>query len=383
MSERQEPLVSVLTPVYNGEEFLAECIESVLAQTYSNWEYIIINNCSTDRTLEIALDYAKKDSRILVRSNDGFVGVIENHNIAFTLLSSRAKYCKVVSADDFIFPDCLAKIVDFAEANPSAGIIGSYQLSGDLIKWQGFQYPRAVFSGLEICRHFFLLPQVFVEGKPIFGFGTPTSLLYRADLVRESKGKFYPNSSPHADTSACFEVLRNSSFGFVYHVLSYERTHATTQSSKSKELNRYLSAFLNDLQQYGPFYLTKEELEREIDKQLAAYHQFLGINYLIGFRKKEFWSYHKSRLEELGHPLKRLVLLRAGLAAILKEALNPEQAVRKLRKQFFLASTDVPVHAAPQRRTNLETVPRTSKASEPIDISSSPERSSGSPPNRR
>jgi|SRR5579859_3335213 len=372
MSERQEPLVSVLTPVYNGEEFLAECIESILAQTYPNWEYIIVNNCSTDRTLEIALDYAKKDSRIRVRSNDRFVGVIENHNIAFTLLPSMAKYCKVVSADDFLFPDCLAKMVDFAEANPSVGIIGSYQLSGDLIKWQGFQYPRAVFSGLEICRHFFLLPQVFVEGKPIIGFGTPTSLLYSADLVRESSGKFYPNSSPHADTSACFEVLRNSSFGFVYHVLSYERTHATTQSSKSKELNRYLSAFLNDLQQYGPFYLTKKELEREIGKQLAAYHQFLGINYLIGFRGKEFWSYHKSRLEELGYPLKRLVLLKAGLAAVLKEAMNPEQAVGKLWKLISPGSKELPVRAVPPSSVKPATVPRNSVVAEPINIARKP-----------
>ena len=372
MSEGQGPLVSVLTPVYNGEEFLVECIESVLGQTYSNWEYIIVNNCSTDRTLGIARDYAKKDSRIRVQSNDRFVGVIENHNIAFTLMSSTAKYCKVVSADDFLFPDCLAKMVDFAEANPCVGVLGAYQLSGSLIKWQGFQYPRAIFPGLEICRHFFFLPQVFVEDKPIFGFGTPTSLLYRADLVRESGGKFYPNSSPHADTSACFEVLRKSSFGFLYQVLSYERTHAATQSSKSKDLNRYCSAFLNDLQQYGPSYLTKEELEREVNKQLGGYYHFLGITYLIGFRGKEFWSYHESRLEELGYPLKRLVLLKAGLIAILKEALNPEQAIRKLWKRLFPVSKDLPVQAAPPNSVNLETVPGTSEPTEPIEIARRP-----------
>ena len=57
-----EPLVSVLKrhPVYNGEDYLAECIESVLKQTYKNYEYIIANNCSTDRTLDIPLDYAQK-----------------------------------------------------------------------------------------------------------------------------------------------------------------------------------------------------------------------------------------------------------------------------------------------------------------------------------
>src|SRR5690242_20501129 len=60
MSLPDKPFVSVLTPVYNGEAYLAECIESVLAQTYPNFEYIIVNNCSKDRTLEIAQSYAKK-----------------------------------------------------------------------------------------------------------------------------------------------------------------------------------------------------------------------------------------------------------------------------------------------------------------------------------
>ena len=61
MSLGQEPLVTVLTPVYNGEDFLAQCIESILAQDYRNFEYIIVNNCSKDRTLEIAQSYAEKD----------------------------------------------------------------------------------------------------------------------------------------------------------------------------------------------------------------------------------------------------------------------------------------------------------------------------------
>src|SRR5207245_2327968 len=150
MPMHEEPLVSVVTPVYNGESFLAVCIESVLMQTFRNFEYILVNNCSTDRSLDIALHYAKRDSRIRVHSNDSFVGVIENHNIAFSLISPAAKYCKVVSADDFLFPECITRMVEVAEANPSVGIVGSYQLSGSYIRWQGFQYPRTVLPGLEL-----------------------------------------------------------------------------------------------------------------------------------------------------------------------------------------------------------------------------------------
>ena len=275
-----EPLVTVLTPVYNGADFLAECIESVLHQTYRNFEYIIVNNCSTDRSLEIALDYAKKDSRIRVHNNDHFVGVIENHNLAFGLISSSAKYCKVVSADDYIFRDCLSRMVEFAEANPSVGIVGSYQLCGNVIKCQGCTYPKTVFTGREICRRFLFLRQVFLEGQPILGFGSPTSILYCADLIRDSGGRFYPNPSPHSDTSACFAQLRSTCFGFVYQVLSYERSHRETQTSRSVSMNRHASAFIDDLLNYGRSYLSDDEFTRLLKTRLNGYRRYLAIEYL-------------------------------------------------------------------------------------------------------
>jgi len=328
MLTHDEPLVSVVTPVYNGEDFLAECIESVLKQTYQNYEYIIVNNCSTDRTLQIALDYAQKDSRIRVHNNEKFVAVIANHNIAFGLISPEAKYCKVVSADDFIFPDCISRMVELAEANPSVGIVGSYQLSGDLVRWQGFRYPRAVVSGVDMCR------RMFLGGDKTFGFGSPTSILYRADLVR-SRAEFYPNASPHSDTSACFECLRTSDFGFVYEILSFERTHSETQSSASVQLNRYTSATLNDVICYGPFFLDREEQAKKLDETLKEYHRFLAVNYFGGFKGKEFWDYHKGRLAELGYPLTRLALLKAAVITVLKESVNPGQALAKLRRRAF------------------------------------------------
>lgn len=334
MNSPSEPLVTVVTPVYNGDSFLAECIDSVLAQTYKNYEYIIVNNCSTDRSLEIASRYAEKYGRVRVHTNKTFVGVIENHNIAFSLMSPMAKYCKVVSADDFIFSDCIERLVQCAEENPSAGIVGSYQLSGRYVKWQGFQYPRAVFSGAKLSRSFLLMQQAFIGSQPIFGFGTPTSLLYRADLVRENMGQFYPNSSPHADTSACFKYLQKRDFGFVYQVLSYERTHDATQSAKSKEMNRYLSAMLNDLTQYGPIYLSTKELELQIKACLKAYYEFLAVNCFTG-RGKEFWDYHKGRFEEIGYPLNRMMLIRAALVKVLQEIVNPQHAVQKILGRVF------------------------------------------------
>ena len=64
MDRASQPLVSIVTPVYNEAEYLAECIESVLAQSYQNWEYTIVDNCSKDGSAEIARHYAGKDRRI-------------------------------------------------------------------------------------------------------------------------------------------------------------------------------------------------------------------------------------------------------------------------------------------------------------------------------
>ena len=112
------PLVSVVTPVYNGERYLAECIESVLSQSFEDFEYVILNNCSSDGTRRIAESYAK-DPRIRIHHNDRLIPVIANYNRAGALASPGARYLKYLAADDLLLPDCLKKMVDIAEAHPS------------------------------------------------------------------------------------------------------------------------------------------------------------------------------------------------------------------------------------------------------------------------
>jgi len=316
-----EPFVSIITPVYNGERYLKECIDSVLVQSYSNWEYIILNNCSTDGTLRIAEQYAAQDDRIRVYSNDGLLDIIANHNKAFRMISPASKYCKVVSADDWIFPNCLSKLVSLAEAHPSVGIVGSYQLSGGGNKWyvrtDGLPYHSTVVSGGDICRAH-LLTELSV-------FGDPTSNLYRCDLIRASDA-FYPNSTAEADVSACFKHLRFADFGFVHQVLSYERLHEVRISTVSQGLNAYLSSKLGDLLEYGPFYLTQSEIEQRVKERLDHYYHYLAVS-AVRLRDKRFWAYHKKRLKELGYPLNAGKLGKAICAKLLDLAFNPKRTL--------------------------------------------------------
>lgn len=327
MSVHDEPLVSVVTPVYNGALYLKECIESVLAQTYSNWEYIIVNNCSTDDTLQIAEQYARNEKRIQVHSNDRLLDIIANHNRAFRLISPDSKYCKQVSADDWLFPECLTRMVEVAEANPSVGIVGSYQLSGAgtdgrkwRVRWDELPYPSIVTPGRDICRSQLL--------KGLYVFGTPTSILYRSDLVRAQEA-FFPNATANADTSACYKYLRQSDFGFVHQVLSYERIHGEAASAECRELNSYESSRLSDLVEYGPSYLTPEELHRRKKESLASYYHFLAVS-VFHFRDTAFWNYHKQRFQECGESLSRIRLAAAVLSKGLDLVLNPKQTAEKL-----------------------------------------------------
>src|SRR5262245_45925154 len=120
---RQTPLVSIITPFYNTEAYLAECIQSVVAQTYPNWEYILVNNQSTDSSRSIAERFAAKDGRFRLIDTPKHLGQVENFEASLRYMSPESKYCKLVLADDWIFPDCVERMVTLAEANPTVGIV--------------------------------------------------------------------------------------------------------------------------------------------------------------------------------------------------------------------------------------------------------------------
>ncbi len=203
MDTTGQPLISIVTPMYNEEKHVATCIESLLAQTYQNWECLIADNCSTDSSPRIARAYAERDPRIRVERNDRCLRAVENFNSALRKISRFSKYCKIVFADDFIFPECLEQMVRVAERHVSVGIVGAYGLQGCQVMWTGLPYPSEVVPGREICR------KLFLEGSYVFG--TATSLLFRAELVR-NRDPFFDESNLHSDSDACLALLKSLRF---------------------------------------------------------------------------------------------------------------------------------------------------------------------------
>ncbi len=325
MNSKQAPLVSVVTPVYNGESYLRECIESVLAQTYDNWDYTVVNNCSTDRTLEIAQEYAARDARIRIHNNETNVRVQNSYNIALRQISPVSKYCKVVAADDWLFPECLEKMVRLAEEHPSVAIIQAYHLAGNKVTGDGLPYPSTVVPGRDACR-IWLLP-----GSPSI-FGAPTNLMYRSDIVR-SRHSFYNESNLHADSEVCLEFLEHHDYGFVHQVLMFQRVREGSLSAYSEDVTTYFPRRLYDLLTYGPKYLTEKELEENIREHLKVYYHFLGWQVFKG-RDRKFWSLHRGKLASLAHPLSNARLTANAFLYLLDVVLNPKRTAETIARRL-------------------------------------------------
>jgi glycosyltransferase involved in cell wall biosynthesis len=317
------PLVSVVTPFYNTCEYLAECIESVLRQTYTNWEYIFVNNCSTDGSEKIVQRYVDRfPGKMRLVHNDSFLSHIQNYNYALSLISPNSKYCKMVQADDWIFPECLQSMVALAEAHPKVGIVAAYELEGDHASLGGLPYPSLEVPGRDICRLY------FVKGIPLFG--TPTSILMNAEFVRSRNPHFYDERyAPFADFFVCLEALRTWNFGFVHQVLTYSRRDNESTLSTLRRYSFDEFCYLAKLIAYGKYYLTEEEYPGYLRYAKRRYFLFLGTSALQG-RDRKFWEFHRARLASINYPLDSSFMAKWIFIVLLDWVGNPKRTFEYL-----------------------------------------------------
>lgn len=283
------PLVTVLTPVHNAEEHLAECIESVIDQTYEHWKYVIVDNCSSDTTPDIVRSFAERDSRIAYVRYEEFVDVVASYSRTFEHVGDGA-YTKVVGADDLLYRECLQRMVDVAEAEPRVGLIGAYRVDGDRIDLVGVPEGTSVVPGSEILRQ-------SLSGGP-YVTGSATSVLFRSEFVRK-RHPFYDPSFRHADTEAAYWVLTQSDFGFVHEVLTFTRRPLDSETSVSKRMSTYWPENIRMLVRYGPAVMSEKEYRRHLHRELWSY-AWLHTRRRIkpaGRRDEAFHAFHREEIE--------------------------------------------------------------------------------------
>lgn len=216
------PTVGIGLPVYNGADYLRDAIESVLAQTFEDFELLICDNASTDATPEICREYADKDDRIRYVRNRVNLGGGPNHRRVFEL--NRGRYYRLFHHDDAMHPELLARCVEVLDANPQ--IVSA------------FSSAARINSKGEVTGHYSPLPH-FESNDPVvrvweaLRFGEePLALfgLVRADVMEKID---LPGNSPSADRVWVAELAMHGPFQEIREPLFLHREYP----------NRSLSAF--------------------------------------------------------------------------------------------------------------------------------------------
>ena len=118
-------LVSIIVPCYNSSKFICECIDSVLDQSYSNWEMLIVDDCSTDNSRDLILKYSKNNKKIKTFFLEQNVGPAEARNIAIS--NSKGKYIAFLDSDDVWRNNKLERQIHFMNNNKISFSFTSYQ----------------------------------------------------------------------------------------------------------------------------------------------------------------------------------------------------------------------------------------------------------------
>jgi len=294
------PRVSIVVPVHNGETDLSECLASISAQTYSDWTAVVVNNCSTDRTGEIADYFAHHDSRFRVEHCAEFLSQSGNYNRAVDLRAADAEYVKMVEADNWLWPECLERMVTLADRDHEIGLVGCYWLHGQALRGGGAPWPSEVWDGDEARRD-------HLRTDWCYYFGTPTTLLFRAAALAPLSPCFQPGLF-FDDVDLCFRVLRQWKFGFVHQILAFLRDDNGGVSEAFSNFD-YVPAYQYLLARaYGAEMFDSRESNEITRKRKSAYHRRLGRSLVVG-RPKQYWDFHKKAWGLMNYDLPRRELI--------------------------------------------------------------------------
>ena len=219
-----QPQITVALPVYNGEQYIAIAIKSVLAQTFSDFELLILDNCSTDNTLDIIRTFS--DPRIRLIVNPKNLGMIGNWNLAVSL--AAGKYIKILSHDDLLAPSCLAEQINgfLKYQNQDIGIVTCKKRiinESGVVVMPGF----GLFGFTRVINGRRAIKKSMRAGRNIIG--EPSVVLLDAKLLRASGDFEQPQFTP--DIKMWFKMLKGSNLLFLNKSLASYRISSTSTST--------------------------------------------------------------------------------------------------------------------------------------------------------
>ena len=215
----KNPLVSVIMPAYNAERFVGEAINSVIAQTLTDWELLVIDDCSTDDTHRIVSEFAEKDCRIQLLSNEVNMRVAKTRNKGLALC--RGQYVALLDSDVYYKPDMLQKMVDCAKRTKADIVYCSYELVDE--------------QGKKVCNDFIVPEQTDFEQSLVRSVISGSNVMMTREIAKNNQ---FPTNMYHEDIALWFRLLRDGAIacGVTEIMTSYR------QRANSKTANKLTSA---------------------------------------------------------------------------------------------------------------------------------------------
>jgi glycosyltransferase involved in cell wall biosynthesis len=339
------PLVSVCIPTYCGEKYFRECIESVLGQTFSDFEVLVVDDCSTDYTLDIANQYAKQDSRIRVSKNEKNLGLVGNWNRCLEL--ARGTWIKYLFQDDVLAPTCIERMVDvsksgkelivcrrdfwFEDDNAAQKIQQKYNANAQRIDdlfAQLLDIPATTYSK-------YVLQYI---GINLIGEPTAT-MLHRSVFSRF--GAFNANLIQMCDHEMWTRVAIHTGITYIPETLATFRVHSVSTTAKNHQTKNYRTNVLDGLIAlhdiaFHPMYSPLRSIASEISS--------LDLNDLLRQRTRSAWlqAAHASdsslmtewEATSKAYPILKL-LAKPTTSELIKEQLNAKQSSIRSRLSDF------------------------------------------------
>ncbi|RZK39287.1 MAG: glycosyltransferase family 2 protein [Pedobacter sp.] len=219
-----EPLVSILMPVYNAEIYISGTIDNILNQTYTNFEFLIFNDGSNDRSAETITSYA--DDRIKFYHTDNNLGYVKHLNEGIQL--AKGKYIARVDADDLYHKDKLKLQVEFLEKNPDYGLCGTWYKTFDAAGTiQNIQLPT--------CNDDIKIQ--LLSNNP---FGHPTVII-RKEILLNFNLKYNHSLIPAEDYKLWVEISRKTKMVNLNQYLTYYRLHENQISNRKNSIQKGLA----------------------------------------------------------------------------------------------------------------------------------------------
>jgi glycosyltransferase involved in cell wall biosynthesis len=283
-----DPLVAVVTPVHNGDPYLARTLACVQTQTYKNLVHVVLDNASTDGT-QAAIAVAKLwPVSLITRRNPVTLPPTDSWNEAVAMIPPQARYAKILCADDLMRVDCIERLVAVAESEPSIEFVTAIDIFDNRLKPHGLDPNRAVYDGHEMLLRMFRGCIQWLPAQHLFFRVTPERLNKPFDL-----GAF-----PAEDMDFVFRLLLEGNAGFVNAPLFYTRRHQATQTAQIGGDFNFIYTGFQRLHRYGSELLSPDEIAN-----IQTEMQWQVIRHVIAWQlagRRKLVKEHLCRLDHLG-----------------------------------------------------------------------------------